>query len=81
MDVSMPKLDGLSATREIRKFSPEVPIVVLSIHNGPAIVEQAKSAGAKAYVSKVNASTDLPRALEAVLHCHQFFPSYPQFND
>jgi len=64
MDVSMPNLNGLDATREITRLFPHIRIVVLSQHDSNEIVRQALNAGATAYVVKSSISTDLVGALE-----------------
>ena len=54
MDLSLPKLDGLSATREIRKhreFS-KIPIVAVSAHDGPESRKEALAAGCNEYMTK-----------------------------
>jgi two-component system, cell cycle response regulator DivK len=54
MDLSLPKLDGLSATREIRKHRgfQNVPIVAVSAHDGPDCRSEALAAGCDEYVTK-----------------------------
>jgi len=54
MDVAMPGLDGLSATRVIREHFPNARIIILSHHDLPEMREQALDAGACAFVSKEN---------------------------
>ena len=64
MDVSMPNMNGLDATREITRLLPHIHIVILSQHDSSEIVRQALNAGASAYVVKSSISTDLVGALE-----------------
>ena len=54
MDLSLPKLDGLSATREIRKHAgfSHVPIVAVSAHDGPESRSEALAAGCDEYMTK-----------------------------
>lgn len=75
LDISMPRLDGFAAAREIKTHLPQVPIIFLSMHDGHSVVEQAKSAGGQAYVRKMQAGSDLLNALDAVLQKKHFFPS------
>ena len=75
LDISMPRLDGFAAAREIRKFLPHVPIVFLSTHTGSGAIDQAKLAGAQGYVKKMQVGSDLLQAVDAVLQNKTFFPS------
>ena len=50
MDVSMPRLNGLEATRLIRGYVPKAEILILSQHDSPELVRQAFTAGARGYV-------------------------------
>jgi CheY-like chemotaxis protein len=52
MDIKMPKLDGISATREIKETFPEARIVVVSQYDDPEMREGARRAGAADYVLK-----------------------------
>lgn len=80
IDVTMPSLGGFAACKEIKKFLPHVPIVFLSMHDGSGAIEQAKSAGGQAYVRKMQAGSDLLKALDAVFQNKSFFPSEPSQN-
>ena len=66
MDISMPKLNGLQATREIRSTSPQTEVVILSEHETAQMVKQALHAGAHGYVVKSSISKNLFSALEKV---------------
>ena len=67
MDISMPNLNGLEATREIKRILPQTKVLVLSQHDSPEMVRQAFQAGARGYVAKSAVSTDLLLAI-AKLH-------------
>jgi len=64
MDISMPNLNGLEATRQIRKILPQTEVVILSQHESAEMVRQAFKAGARGYVVKASVTKNLLRALE-----------------
>ena len=66
LDVKMPHLTGLEATREIRKAAPEVSVLILSMHDDERYLFEALKAGASGYVLKSQADQDLLEAIEAV---------------
>ena len=66
MDITMPELNGIDATRQILKADPECRVVALSMHGSTEFVTQMLSAGAKAYVKKDEAFSELAAALDAV---------------
>jgi len=66
MDISMPEMNGIEATREICARMPAVQVVVLSMHSNREHVYQALNAGATGYVLKDAASTELVNAVRAV---------------
>ena len=67
MDIEMPVLDGVEATRLLRAAAPELPIVAVSGHDYEERVLEIRSAGANDYVRKARLEDELPRALEALL--------------
>src|SRR5437867_2466595 len=66
VDITMPELDGLAATRRIRRRAPEVKVLVLTMHDDPAYLFQALEAGASGYVLKRAAEADLVEAIRTV---------------
>lgn len=64
MDIAMPGMDGIVATREILRRVPQARVVVLSAHKHTTDVEDAIDAGAVAYVLKADPPETLLRALE-----------------
>lgn len=66
MDISMAGLNGLEATRLIRKEFPQVQVIVLSMHAGERQVLQALRAGAGGYILKDSAPRELELAIESV---------------
>jgi DNA-binding NarL/FixJ family response regulator len=66
LDVKMPKLTGLQATREIKQQAPDVAVLILSMHDDERYLFEALKAGASGYVLKAQADTDLLTAIRAV---------------
>ncbi len=64
LDVSMPDLDGLQATRKIRAASPNTKVVVLTMHESDQMVHQVLDAGALGYVLKSDLAANLVKAVE-----------------
>src|ERR1700751_4674891 len=75
LDFGLPKLNGLEASRRIKQLSPSSKIVFLSQNNDPDLVLTALSAGAKGYVHKTDAQSELLPALDAVLRGKRFVSS------
>jgi len=66
MDVAMPVLNGLEATRQILRHRPETKVIMLSAHNDDAYVKQALDFGASGYLLKQIAAHLLPQAIREV---------------
>ena len=66
MDISMPVMGGLEATRAIRKISPETKVLLLTLHDSLEWVESALQAGARGYLLKSDTEGELIRALNVV---------------
>ena len=75
MDVSMPNLNGLEATRQVRGWLPDCEVLILSQHESPEMVRQAINAGARGFVAKRSIGKDLISALESVARNEPFFDS------
>jgi DNA-binding NarL/FixJ family response regulator len=66
LDISMPKLDGLSALPLLREKVPDAEVIILTLFESLDIARTAASAGARAYVAKSLLLTDLVPAIEAL---------------
>ena len=66
MDMSMPNLNGIEATRLILQRRPDTRVIILSMHSDRHIVKETLDAGASAYVLKSNLFDEMLRALETV---------------
>jgi DNA-binding NarL/FixJ family response regulator len=67
LDIGLPSLGGIEATRQIRKLSPGSKIVFLSQESSPDVVQEAVSLDTCGYVLKAKAGSDLFAAVDAVL--------------
>lgn len=72
MDVTMPELNGIEATRRIRETSPHVRVLALSVHRESVYVREIIRAGAEGYLLKESADTDLLAAVRAVAEGHSY---------
>jgi DNA-binding NarL/FixJ family response regulator len=66
LDISMPDLDGLQATRRIREAVPTTEVVVLTMHESDQMVRRVLDAGARGYVLKSDLATHLVKAVKKV---------------
>jgi DNA-binding NarL/FixJ family response regulator len=73
MDVTMPRLNGLEATRRMLGILPNIQVVILSQHESPEMVRQAVSSGARGYVTKSSIAKNLLTAIEKVSRHETFF--------
>ncbi|HEV7938555.1 MAG TPA: response regulator transcription factor [Solirubrobacteraceae bacterium] len=75
LDISMPRMTGLDATREIHRQRPNLKILMLSMHDNEQFLYEAFRAGANGYVLKSLADRDLVRACRAAVRGEPFL--YP----
>jgi RNA polymerase sigma factor (sigma-70 family) len=73
LDIGMPQLNGIEATRQIMKRAPDTRVLILSMHSADAYVARALQAGAKGYLLKDSAGKDLIRAVTTVASGKSFF--------
>src|SRR5579871_1840618 len=73
IDIAMPNLNGIEATRRITESSPETKVVILSMHYDESYVIRSLKAGAKAYLLKNSLKGDLIAAIRAVADGRSFF--------
>jgi two-component system, NarL family, invasion response regulator UvrY len=68
----MPYLDGLQLARELKKASCRTKIIMLTMHNDPALISAALDAGVSGYVLKARLSLDLVPAVNEVMNVNTF---------
>jgi two-component system response regulator NreC len=73
LDIGMPLMNGIEVTRQIVRRRPEIHVLILSMHANEAYIIQALKAGAKGYLLKDSADTDLIRGVAAVASGKSFF--------
>ena len=67
MDIGLPGIDGLEATRRLKKLVPDVPVVIITIHEDVEYRTSAQAAGASAYIPKHRIGTELIPVLQQLL--------------
>jgi DNA-binding NarL/FixJ family response regulator len=75
LDLTMPELNGLDATRSILAATPQTRVLMLTAHESEQLVREVLAAGAQGYVLKSDAGRILVRAVEALLEGRSFFTS------
>jgi DNA-binding NarL/FixJ family response regulator len=73
MDIAMPVLNGLEATRQILAANPEARVVILSAHSDDEYVERTRSAGVVGFLEKQTSAEVLTRAIQEVAQGHTYF--------
>ena len=72
LDISMPHLNGIDAARKLRKDLPDIRIIFVTMHADQAYVTEAFKAGAKGYLLKRSAGSELVQAIQAVMSGHNY---------
>ena len=73
MDITMPVLDGLEATKQITKTNPHSRVLILTTHERRGLLGAAQSSGAKGVLAESRAASDLTSALRAILAGKTYF--------
>jgi DNA-binding NarL/FixJ family response regulator len=73
LDISMPTLNGLEATRQILKTLPQTKILILTVHDSDSLIDQILSAGARGYLLKSDAGKELVTAVNALREDKMYF--------
>ncbi len=75
LDVAMPNLNGLEATRQILKLNPKAKVLVLTFHDSDQLIHEVLTAGASGFVLKSDAARDLVTAIESLRQNKTYFTS------
>ena len=73
VDIGMPRLNGLEATRQILKARPQIRILILTLHDSSQLVQEVLNAGARGFLLKSDAARDLITAVEALRNGKIYF--------
>jgi len=76
MDFSMPELNGLEATRQIRRALPQTEVLILTMHDSEQLAREILAAGARAFVLKSHAKKQLIPAVSALAEHKAYFDSH-----
>ena len=75
LDIGMPALNGLEATRQILKMRPQTKVLILTMHESDSVIREVLDAGARGYILKTDAGRDLVAAVESLRRNKTFFTS------
>ena len=79
VDIGMPNLNGLDATRQLLQYDPNFRIIVLTVSDADQVIREALDAGARGFVLKSDAARDLVAAIEALQTKRMYFT--PRVNE
>jgi len=74
LDFQMPDLNGLDVARQLTRFFPEIPILMITIHLSKQLAEEARRAGIRGACAKSDVSS-IVEAVDALLHAGTYFPT------
>ena len=66
LDITMPELNGLDVTRQLKTASPKTKVLILTMHDSEALADEVLQAGARGYLLKSDAAELLPKAIETL---------------
>jgi DNA-binding NarL/FixJ family response regulator len=66
MDINMPEMDGIEATKQLKKINPDIKILMLTMHSEARFIKECLEIGAKGYVMKNISKDDLLKAIDTV---------------
>jgi DNA-binding NarL/FixJ family response regulator len=72
MDITMPGINGIEATKQLKQRAPNTRIIALTMHNSPVYLRESMKAGMAGYVLKQSAASELGAALQAVMRNERY---------
>lgn len=75
LDIGMPLLNGIEATRQMRKVSPDTEVLILTMHDSELMIQGVLEAGARGYILKDDADRNLIAAVDALRRHKPYFSS------
>ena len=79
MDISMPELNGLEATRQITKKDPKIEVLILTLYDSEQMIREARDAGAHGYILKSGLDSALLDAVRSLGDHKPFFRSSTEY--
>lgn len=76
MDITMPGMSGLEATRRVKEICPEIKVLILTMHRSPAYLQEALKAGADGYLLKEDTDTQLVEAIRRVMAGEKYLSTH-----
>jgi DNA-binding NarL/FixJ family response regulator len=76
LDISLPIVNGIEATRQIRKEAPGTEVMIFTLHDRESEIRDVLHAGARGYVLKSEADEQIVRAVEALARHHAYFSDH-----
>ncbi len=73
MDLTMPEMDGLEASKQILQLFPEMPIIMFSMHKSKTLADAAKQVGLRGFITKEGPASNLLEAVDKVVRKEAFF--------
>lgn len=74
LDLNMPRMDGITTIRKIKEISPQVKVLILTIHDGEEYIYEVIRAGAEGYIQKDVKPDELKDSIERVIKGEKVFP-------
>ncbi len=74
MDLQMPGMNEFSGLKQIRLLYPDIPLIVVSMHNEPEIIRRALSLGISGYIPKTHSFESMQKAIDLVLAGDRYVP-------